>query len=98
MPLGAYIQIYNSNGIELAATNGPVNLFGGDVYTVNTSLTLTPSISNQTTNTIGTSVAGVTASATNTLTTSSTSTISSTNSTIAANSTSASGYVTIKHG
>ena len=34
MPLGAYIQVYDSNGIELASTNNPVNLFGGDAYSV----------------------------------------------------------------
>lgn len=40
MPLGAYIQIYNSNGIELAATKSPVNLFGGDVYSVHSIVNL----------------------------------------------------------
>jgi hypothetical protein len=34
MPLNAYIQVYDSNGIELAATNSPVSLYGGDVYSV----------------------------------------------------------------
>jgi hypothetical protein len=34
MPLGAYIKVYDSNGIELASTSSPVNIFGGDVYTV----------------------------------------------------------------
>ena len=38
MPLGAYIQVYDSNGNELASTTSPVNLFGGDVYSVNTIL------------------------------------------------------------
>lgn len=34
MPLGAYIKIYDSNGIQLASTSSPVNIFGGDVYKV----------------------------------------------------------------
>ena len=34
MPLKADIQVYDSNGIELAATNSPVSLFGGDAYSV----------------------------------------------------------------
>ena len=96
MPLGAYIKVYDSNGIQLASTPNTVNIFGGDVYTVNTnpSTTLTPSISNQT-NTAGTSAAGATVSANNTLTMSSTSTSSSTSSKISTNSTSKSGSVTI---
>ena len=40
MPIGADIQVYDSNGIELASTKSPVNLFGGDVYSVNTNPTL----------------------------------------------------------
>ncbi len=35
MPLGAYIKVYDSNGIQLASTSGAVNIFGGDVYSVN---------------------------------------------------------------
>ena len=35
MPLKADIQVYTSNGIELAATKSPVSLYGGDVYSVN---------------------------------------------------------------
>lgn len=34
MPLKADIQVYDSNGIELAATKSPVSLFGGDAYSV----------------------------------------------------------------
>lgn len=34
MPLKADIQVYTSNGIELAATKSPVSLYGGDVYSV----------------------------------------------------------------
>lgn len=34
MPLKADIQVYDSNGIELAATSSPVSLYGGDVYSV----------------------------------------------------------------
>ena len=34
MPLKADIQVYDSNGIELAATKSPVSLYGGDVYSV----------------------------------------------------------------
>ena len=34
MPLQADIQVYDSNGIELASTNSPVSLFGGDAYSV----------------------------------------------------------------
>jgi hypothetical protein len=34
MPLNADIQVYTSNGIELAATKSPVSLYGGDVYSV----------------------------------------------------------------
>ena len=46
MPLGAYIQVYDSNGIELVSTKNPVKLFGGDVYTVNTNPTVTLPIGN----------------------------------------------------
>jgi hypothetical protein len=42
MPLAAYIQVYDSNGIKIASTKSIVNLFGGDVYSVNTSPILTP--------------------------------------------------------
>ena len=34
MPLQADIQVYDSNGIELASTISPVSLFGGDTYSV----------------------------------------------------------------
>lgn len=34
MPLNADIQVYDSNGIELAATKSPVILYGGDVYSI----------------------------------------------------------------
>ena len=34
MPLAAYIKVYDSNGIQLASTPNPVNIFGGDVYKV----------------------------------------------------------------
>jgi len=34
MPLKADIQVYDSNGIELASTKSPVSLFGGDAYSV----------------------------------------------------------------
>lgn len=40
MPLVAYIKIYDSNGIQLASTNSPVNIFGGDVYSVKSILGL----------------------------------------------------------
>ncbi len=40
MPLAAYIKIYGSNGIQLASTPSPANLFGGDVYSVSTLLGL----------------------------------------------------------
>jgi hypothetical protein len=33
-PLGAFIKIYDSNGIQLASTSSPVSLFGGDTYAV----------------------------------------------------------------
>lgn len=36
MPLVAYIKVYDSNDIQLASTSNPVNLFGGNVYSVNT--------------------------------------------------------------
>ena len=35
MPLAAYIKVYESNGIQLASTQAPVNIFGGDTYSVN---------------------------------------------------------------
>jgi len=35
MPLAAYIKVYDTLGIQLASTSSPVNLFGGDVYSVN---------------------------------------------------------------
>jgi hypothetical protein len=63
MPIGAYIQVYNSNGIKIASTKSMVNLFGGDVYSVNTSPTLTPLTGNLgLPNTLGISAAGVTSS------------------------------------
>ncbi|MGI0007633.1 MAG: hypothetical protein ACREAR_06515 [Nitrosotalea sp.] len=34
MPLKADIQVYDSNGIELASTSSPASLFGGDEYSV----------------------------------------------------------------
>ena len=40
MPLGVYIKIYDSNNIQLASTSSPVNMFGGDVYTVSSLLGL----------------------------------------------------------
>jgi len=40
MPLAAYIKVYDSNGIQLASTPNPVNIFGGDVYKVNSILGL----------------------------------------------------------
>jgi hypothetical protein len=40
MPLSAYIKIYDSNGIQLASTSSPVNIFGGDVYQVSSLLGL----------------------------------------------------------
>ena len=40
MPLGAYIKVYDSNGIQLASTQSPVNIFGGDVYSVKSILGL----------------------------------------------------------
>jgi len=99
MPIGAYIKVYDSNGIQLASTSNVVNIFGGDTYTVNTSpnTTLTSGVSNQT-NTVGASAAGVSTSTTNTLTTSSTGTSLTTNSTTTVNSTSVSGTVKIKPG
>jgi hypothetical protein len=36
MPLDAYIKIYDSNGIQLVSTPKPINIFGGDVYSVST--------------------------------------------------------------
>ncbi len=35
MPVNAYIIVYDSNGDVLASTSNPVNIFGGDVYSVN---------------------------------------------------------------
>lgn len=40
MPLAAYIKVYDSNGIQIASTNSPVNIFGGDVYSVKSILGL----------------------------------------------------------
>jgi len=34
MSLAAYIKVYDTLGTQLASTSSPVNLFGGDVYTV----------------------------------------------------------------
>jgi len=34
-PLVAYIKVYDSLGNQLASTSSPVNIFGGDVYSVN---------------------------------------------------------------
>ncbi|MDE1861357.1 MAG: hypothetical protein KGI33_00430 [Thaumarchaeota archaeon] len=34
MPLDAYIKVYSSTGVELASTSQPVNIFGGDSYSV----------------------------------------------------------------
>ncbi|TLX69523.1 MAG: fibronectin type III domain-containing protein, partial [Thaumarchaeota archaeon] len=38
MPLSAYIKIYDSLGNQLASTSSPVNIFGGDVYTVRSTI------------------------------------------------------------
>ena len=35
MPLAAYIKVYDSNDIQLASTKTPLNIFGGDIYSVN---------------------------------------------------------------
>jgi hypothetical protein len=35
MPLVAYIKVYDSLGIQLASTSSPENIFGGNVYSVN---------------------------------------------------------------
>ena len=35
MPLAAYIKVYDTLGIQLASTSSPVNIFGGDAYSVN---------------------------------------------------------------
>jgi len=35
MPLAAYIKVYDSNDIQLASTKTPVDIFGGDIYSVN---------------------------------------------------------------
>ncbi|HEU5488165.1 MAG TPA: hypothetical protein VFV16_05010, partial [Candidatus Nitrosotalea sp.] len=40
MPLAAYVKVYDSNNIQLASTSSPVNIFGGDVYKVNSILGL----------------------------------------------------------
>jgi hypothetical protein len=34
MPLDAYIKIYGTGGVQLASTSTPVNIFGGDQYSV----------------------------------------------------------------
>lgn len=34
MPLNAYIKIYGAGGVQIASTTNPVNLFGGDQYSV----------------------------------------------------------------
>jgi len=44
MPLSAYIKIYDSLGNQLASTSSPVNIFGGDVYTVANSTSGIPSV------------------------------------------------------
>ena len=35
MPLAAYFKVYDTLGIQLASTSSPVNIFGGDAYSVN---------------------------------------------------------------
>ena len=40
MPLGAYIKVYGALGTELASTSAPVNIFGGDQYSVSSILNL----------------------------------------------------------
>jgi hypothetical protein len=35
MPLVAYIKVYDTLGTQIASTSSPVNLFGGDTYSVN---------------------------------------------------------------
>ncbi len=40
MPLGAYIKVYGALGTELASTSNPVNIFGGDEYSVSSPLGL----------------------------------------------------------
>ena len=40
MPLGAYIKVYNGAGLELASTSSPVNIYGGDQYSVSSLLGL----------------------------------------------------------
>lgn len=43
MPLSAYIKVYDALGNQIASTSNPINMFGGDVYSVNTlSLNLGP--------------------------------------------------------
>lgn len=34
MPLGAYIKVYSTLGVELASTSSPVKIYGGDQYSV----------------------------------------------------------------
>ena len=97
MPLNAYIKSYDSNGIQLASTPNTVNIFGGDVYSVNVNPnTILAPTTNQTN--VGISAAGVTASANSTLTASPSSVSSSTSATASVNSTSKSGSVAIKLG
>ncbi len=38
MPVGAYIKIYDTLNDEIASTSSPVNIFGGDVYSVSSSV------------------------------------------------------------
>lgn len=40
MPVVAYIVVYDANGIELASTPNPINIFGGDVCSVKSILGL----------------------------------------------------------
>jgi len=41
-PLAGYIKIYDSFGNQLASTSSPVNIFGGDVYTVSSNVSIGP--------------------------------------------------------
>ena len=41
-PLAVYIKIYDSLGNQLASTSSPVNIFGGDVYTVRSNVSIGP--------------------------------------------------------
>ena len=34
LPLAAYINVYDSNNMQIASTSSPVNIFGGDIYSV----------------------------------------------------------------